>query len=221
MKIVTLAAQKGGVGKTTLAVNLAVAAQLAGLKVALLDLDTQESSCAFADLRTAEEPWIEPMSARRLPGAIEAARANGFDLMVLDTPPAAGSEASEAMSLADIVIVPCPPSIVDLVAIRSTLNALRMIGTPGYVVISRAPPTATALIEDARTIAGRGQIELTPFVLRERSAFRNAWPHGQGVTEFEPEGKAAAEIEELRAFVFEKLQLYSPTELQQKGITHG
>lgn len=221
MKVVTFAAQKGGVGKTTLAINLAIAAEQAGLRVALLDLDRQESASAWADLRAAEEPWIEPMSARRLPGALDSARANGFDLVILDTPPAAGDEASEAMTLSDIVIVPCRPSMVDLTAVRRTANAVRTIGTPGYIVLNQAPPTATALIDDARTIAGRGGIEIAPVVMRDRSAYRSAWPHGQGVTEYEPDGKAAAEVEALRQFVFTELQLYSTVELQKKGAKHG
>lgn len=66
MHIITLAAQKGGVGKTTLAVNLAVAAQAAGIKTALFDLDPQESATAWSERREAELPHVEPISARRL-----------------------------------------------------------------------------------------------------------------------------------------------------------
>lgn len=220
MKIISLAAQKGGVGKTTLAINLAVALQQAGHKVALFDLDRQESASAWADVRTAEEPWIEPMSARRLPAALEAAQGNGFDVVILDTPPAAAEEASEAMRLSDIVIVPCRPSMVDLEAVRRTANAVRTIGTPGFIVMNQAPPTATALIEDAQTIAGRGGIAIAPVVIRERSAFRSAWPHGLGVTEFEPAGKAAAEVAELVRFIATEIQLYSTVELQNE-VKHG
>ena len=71
MQIITLAAQKGGVGKTTLAVNLAVAAQAAGIKTALFDLDPQESATAWSERRKADLPHVEPISARRLAQAIE------------------------------------------------------------------------------------------------------------------------------------------------------
>ena len=94
MHIITLAAQKGGVGKTTLAVNLAVAAEAAGIKTALFDLDPQESATAWSERRTAESPHVEPISARRLDQAIDAAEANGFGLTIIDTPPAAGDRKS-------------------------------------------------------------------------------------------------------------------------------
>src|SRR3546814_3744835 len=97
MKIITIAAQKGGAGKTTLAVNLAVAAQAGGIKTALIDLDPQESATAWSERRTAELPHVEPLSARRLSPWINAAEAEGFALAIIDTPPAAGAEAAEAV----------------------------------------------------------------------------------------------------------------------------
>lgn len=207
MKVITLAAQKGGVGKTTLAVNLAVGAGLAGYKTALIDLDRQESASAWADLRKDERPYVEPVSPRRLAQTIEAARGNGFDLVILDTPPAAGEEASEALRAADLALIPCRPSLIDLEAIKRTAAGVRTTGTPGYVVINTAPPTATVLVDDAREIAGGGGLAIAPVILRERSAYRNAWPHGQGVMEYEPKGKAAAEIAELQTFIIACLQI--------------
>ena len=114
MHIITLAAQKGGVGKTTLAVNLAIAAEAAGIKTALFDLDPQESATAWSERRTAELPHVEPISARRLDQAIDAAEANGFALTIIDTPPAAGAEAAAAAQRADLVVIPCRPSLIDL-----------------------------------------------------------------------------------------------------------
>ena len=105
MQIITLAAQKGGVGKTTLAVNLAVAAQAAGIRTALFDLDPQESATAWSERREAELPHVEPISARRLDQAIDAAEANGFALTIIDTPPAAGAEAAAAAQRADLVVM--------------------------------------------------------------------------------------------------------------------
>src|SRR3546814_15163622 len=86
MKIITIAAQKGGAGKTTLAVNLAVAAQAGGIKTALIDLDPQESATAWSERRTVELPHVEPLSARRLSPWINAAEAEGFALAIIDTP---------------------------------------------------------------------------------------------------------------------------------------
>ncbi|MFL5280054.1 MAG: AAA family ATPase [Rhodopila sp.] len=117
MKKIALIAQKGGVGKTTVAVNLAVAT---GSKAALFDLDPQESAVIWADRRKAEFPHVEFLTERRLPDGLKAAERQGFTLAIIDTPPAAGPQAFTAAQAADLVLIPCRPSLVDLDAIRRT-----------------------------------------------------------------------------------------------------
>ena len=214
MHTITLAAQKGGVGKTTLAVNLAVATQAAGIKTALFDLDPQESATAWSERREAEFPHVEPISARRLNQAIDAAEANGFDLTIIDTPPAAGAEAAAAAPRAALVLIPCRPSLIDLDAIKRTAQLITSTGRSGFVVLNAAPPTATTLLDDARTLAGSTGLTVARVVLRERSAYRAAWPYGLGVTEHEPSGKAAHEIALLRVFLFEELQNCTPADMK-------
>lgn len=206
MQVITLAAQKGGVGKTTLAVNLAVAAQAAGIKTALFDLDPQESATAWSERRKADLPHVEPISARRLAQAIEAAGASGFKLTIIDTPPAAGAEAAEAAQRADLVVIPCRPSLIDLDAIKRTAQLITSTGRAGIVVLNAAPPTATTLLDDARTLAGATGLRVAQGVLRERSAYRAAWPYGLGVMEHEPKGKAATEIALMLDTLLEELQ---------------
>lgn len=214
MHIITLAAQKGGVGKTTLAVNLAVAAQAAGIKTALFDLDPQESATAWSERRKAELPHVEPISARRLNQAIDAAEANGFDLTIIDTPPAAGAEAAAAAQRADLVLIPCRPSLIDLDAIKRTAQLIISTGRSGYVVLNAAPPTATTLLDDARTLAEDTGLKVARAVIRERSAYRAAWPYGLGVIEHEPAGKAAQEVALLRELLFEALQDCTPANVK-------
>lgn len=214
MHVITFAAQKGGVGKTTIAVNFAVAAQAAGLRTALFDLDPQESATAWSERREAELPHVEPISARRLDQAVDAAKANGFNLIVIDTPPAAGAEAAAAAQRADLVLIPCRPSLIDLDAIKRTAQLLTSTGRPGFVVLNAAPPTATALLEDAKALAEDTGLKVARAVLRERSAYRAAWPYGLGVTEHEPSGKAAQEIASLRDFVLDELQSCTPAKLK-------
>src|SRR3546814_18685723 len=95
MKIITIAAQKGGAGTTTLAVNLAVADQAGGIKTALIDLDPQESATAWSERRTAELAHVEPLSARRLSPCIKADEAEGFALAIIQIPPADGADTAE------------------------------------------------------------------------------------------------------------------------------
>jgi len=90
VKTIALIAQKGGVGKTTVAVNLAVATGAVGLKTALFDLDQQESAVVWSDRRSAERPHVEFLTERRLPEALKAASEQGFAVCIIDTPPAAG-----------------------------------------------------------------------------------------------------------------------------------
>lgn len=214
LHIITLAAQKGGVGKTTLAVNLAVAAEAAGIKTALFDLDPQESATAWSERRTAESPHVEPISARRLDQAIDAAEASGFGLTIIDTPPAAGAEAAAAAQRADLVVIPCRPSLIDLDAIKRTAQLITSTGRTGVVVLNAAPPTATTLLDDARTLAEATGLRVARAVLRERSAYRAAWPYGLGVIEHEPKGKAALEIAALQKHIFDDLMNCTPANVK-------
>jgi chromosome partitioning protein len=219
VKTVALIAQKGGVGKTTMAVNLAVAA---GVKTVLFDLDQQESAVIWADRRKAEWPHVEFLTERRLPDGLKAAEESRFTLAVIDTPPAAGPQAFTAAQAADLVLVPCRPSLVDLDAIRRTAQLIKSAGISAYVVFNAAPPGATTLLDDARAIIANTGLAIAPVVVRERSAFRAAWPLGKAVTETEPGSKAALEITTLKDWVFALLQVRTPAKVQRgKAVAHG
>lgn len=251
MKKIALIAQKGGVGKTTLAVNLAVAMQAAGMKTALFDLDLQESAAMWADRRQDEFPHVEFLTERRLPEAFRSAEAQGFSIAIIDTPPAAGPQALTAAESADLILVPCRPNLVDLDAIRRTSKLVKSARKPAFVVFNAVPPGATTLVEDAKAIvekepcevcqgsgatvgtsaltcgacAGRGYVPglvVAPKLLRERSAYRAAWPVGRAVIENEPYGKAAQEISELQDWVCAQLQVCTADALKaQREVAHG
>ena len=218
MKTVALIAQKGGVGKTTLAVNLAVAAG----RTALFDLDQQESAVVWADRRRDELPHVEFLTDRRLRDGLSAAEEKGFDLAIVDTPPAAGSEALTAAEAADLILVPCRPSLLDIDAIRRTAQLIRATGLPAFAVINAAPHSATTLLADTRRLIADKGLPIAPVVLRERGAYRAAWPLGKAVTEIEPRGKAAEEVSELKNWVFAQLQVCTPDGVQKAGaLLHG
>src|SRR5580704_1393439 len=204
MKTIALVAQKGGVGKTTIAANLAVAA---GVPTALFDLDPQESAVIWADRRQNETPHVEFLTERRLPEALKAAEQGDFELVIIDTPPAAGPQAFTAAQAADLILIPCRPSLVDLDAIRRTAQLVKSAGVPAFVVFNAAPHSATTLLEDARAIVAESGLMTAPTVLRERGAYRAAWPIGKTVIETEPKGKAAKEISALANWVLAQLQV--------------
>ena len=211
MKTIALIAQKGGVGKTTLAINLAVAS---GLRVAIFDMDQQESAAIWADRRKSDMPHVEFLTERRLAEGLKAAERGAFDLAIIDTPPAAGPQALTAAQAADLILIPCRPSLVDLDAIRRTAQLVKTVAVPAFVVFNAAPHSATTLLEDARAIAEGAGLNAAPIVLRERSAYRASWPLGKAVIETEPGSKAAQELLELKDWVLAQLQMCTPSTSQ-------
>jgi chromosome partitioning protein len=213
VKTIALIAQKGGVGKTTLAVNLAVAT---GRRTILFDLDQHESAVIWADRRKNEMPHVEFLTERRLSEGLKAAERGKFELAIIDTPPAAGPQAFTAAQAADLILIPCRPSLIDLDAIRRTAQLVKSAGVPAFVVFNAAPHSATTLLEDARAIVEDSGLMTAPTVLRERSAYRAAWPLGKTVVETQPKGKAAQEISGLAKWVLAQLQVCTPSKVQKR-----
>ena len=197
MHIITFAAQKGGVGKSTLAVNLAVAAEASGIRTALFDLDPQESATAWSERRQEEAPHVEPISARRLDQAIDAAAASGFGLTIIDTPPAAGTEAAAAAQRADLVLIPCRPSAFDLSAIQTTAKLVQLLRKPAFVVFTAGAPNAPRVYAEAGELVECYGTPACPVIIPDRAAYRHASAEGRSVMETEPAGRAASDIRQL------------------------
>jgi chromosome partitioning protein len=124
-----------------------------------------------------------------------------------------------AVEAADLVLIPCRPSLVDLDAIRRTAQLVKAARVPAFVVFNAAPHGATTLLDDARAIvADTTGLSVAPVTLRERSAFRAAWPLGKAVLETEPRGKAAKEISQLHNWVFAQLQVCTPDNVQDAKV---
>src|SRR5215212_1378238 len=114
MKTITILSQKGGAGKTTIALHLAVAAELDGQQTAIIDLDPQASATSWGDSRAAETPAVVSAQASRLTQVLEAARKAGATLAIIDTAPHSESAALAAARAADLILIPCRPAILDL-----------------------------------------------------------------------------------------------------------
>jgi chromosome partitioning protein len=196
MKIIAIISQKGGAGKTTLAVHLATAAASAGHTAAVIDLDPQATAASWGDRRTAEAPEVISGQAARLPALVNAARQNGADFLVLDTAPNADQVVSLAARAADLVLIPCRAATFDLEAIETTLMLARAALKPAYVVLNAVPPRSGVGKEAAEGLAARGA-QVAPHQLTHRAAFAHGVIDGRSAQEFEPHGKAADEIEAL------------------------
>ena len=195
MKTLAIISQKGGAGKTTLALHLAVAAQAKGRQVAIIDLDPQSSAAGWWDSRQADTPVVVSAQATRLGQVLDAAKQGGADLSILDTAPHSESAALAAARAADLILIPCRPAILDLRAIGSTIDLAKLAGKPCAVVLNAVPPRG--LVKDAQeAIAGYG-VPVAPFYLAQRAAFAHALIAGQTAQEYEPNGKAAEEAVQL------------------------
>ena len=206
MKIVAFMGQKGGTGKTTLAVHIAVVAGQEGQKVVLIDTDPQQSATFWGDSRKAETPIVATATPGQLPEVLAAARAEGVTLVVLDSAPHSSPNASEVARFADFIVIPTRASAFDLAAAESTVKIVKAANKPfGFVLnaIDQKVAESGEALEFLDTQYGGA---VAPYRVANRIAFARAIATGQGATEFDvTEGKARAEIKLLWKWIKEKL----------------
>jgi chromosome partitioning protein len=194
MRVVSILSQKGGAGKTTLAVHLATAATLAGFEAAIVDLDQQATAEAWGDWREGEPP--EVISAKPATLARELAKMErvGADFIVIDTPGAADAAARQAADVADLILIPCRPVAFDLHAIQQSAGLVKSSGKPGFVVFNSVPASTRSLRNDAQEIVRRYGLTVAPVWLADRAAYRRSVEQGKSVQETDPKSKADQEV---------------------------
>jgi chromosome partitioning protein len=197
-RIITVAQQKGGAGKTTLAAHLAVAYSTMKMRVVAVDIDPQQSLSRWYALR---QERLGDAGAGVLVSAIEGWRARvevdrvaaGHDVVIIDSPPHAETEARIAIRAADLVVVPVQPSPMDLWATRPTLDLAASERVPVLLVFNRVLPRANlteAMEDEAKHLGAR----IARARLGNRVAFASALAEGRAVGESQPRGRAAQEI---------------------------
>lgn len=205
MKTLALVTQKGGSGKSTIAASLAVAAEEAGERVFLLDLDRQGTLGRWIDRRTADTPAFDKVANEpQLEAALATIEKQKFSLVILDTAGADSPLATAAIRMADLCLIPTRPTPADLEATQPTLQAVQSTRTAFAFVLNQAPARSTRLNEAASGLKMMGVLAQPP--IGQRNDHQDAIGIGQGVTEFSPHGKAADEIRELWAWVKKKMK---------------
>lgn len=197
MPVIAIVSQKGGSGKTTLAVHLAAAATAAGTVACIIDTDPQATAAAWGDWRGGAEPEVITTPPTRLGKTIEDAGKLGAEVIVVDTPPFADVAAREAVKLADLVLVPTRPRAFDLHAIQTTADLVRYAGKPAFVVFNAAPARGAQLFAEASSIVENLGLQVCPIGFADRAAFHHSTGAGKVASETDPEGKAAGEAEAL------------------------
>jgi chromosome partitioning protein len=197
--VITVAQQKGGSGKTTIAANLAVALARAGHSVALLDTDPQGSLGRwFMARRDLGDPGLDFATASAWGVSYECDKLRKLhDFIIVDTPPKVDADLRPALRESDLVLVPVAASQVDVWATESVLDLARREGRSAMVVVNRAK-AGTRVLEEVIAAVAALEVRQAQTVLGNRVAYAETLGQGRGVLE---RGKGAwtAEIEALTA----------------------
>jgi chromosome partitioning protein len=193
--VITVAQQKGGAGKTTLAANLAAA--MAGTRrVALLDIDPQRSLARWHAIRTARKTAaairFADVSGWRLAAELEKLKRD-CDVVIVDSPPQVETDAKLAVRGADLVLVPVQPSPPDFWAAEATLKLAASEKRPARIVLNRAPAGGKLRAQVEQEILASGY-SVFASVIGNRTGFAGAFAAGLGITEVAPTSVAAREL---------------------------
>ena len=208
MQTISIISQKGGAGKTTLALHLATAATAAGLVTLVVDTDPQATACKWHIWRGGHEPdVIDCASHALLKRKLEQASELGADLAIIDTPPHADIMAREAGKAADIILIPCRPRAFDLDAIQTTADLARASGKPSYVSFTAGHTHSPIVYQEAEELINIFNLTVAPVMLPERAAFHHSVGQGKTAQEYEPRGKAARDVANLWTWICQQLNL--------------
>lgn len=193
MKVIATSSLKGGAGKTTLTLHLATATEHAGIRTAVVDLDPQQAAAKWSDGREATRPPVTSAMATRLPRVLSELERDGTALVFLDTAAHAEAILTPALDAADFVLIPCRPTAIDIQHLAVTGQLVASRGKPAAVVLNAVNERVAEYEQARRAVANMG-LTVAPVSISNLVGYSRALTAGQGVTEFEPAGKAAQEI---------------------------
>ncbi len=204
MYTIALVARKGGSGKTTVAVHLALAAWLRGVHVLLADVDPQLSATEALRARAALGPARITTIPSKLYGLQMDAVRQGMELMIIDTAAGAPVDHAHAVVLADLSVVVVRPSFLDLAAAIESVAMIRRVKKPVLMVVNQAPPTRDGVESPSvrralKALAVLGQ-PIAPTLIRSRQTYQTALENGRSAEEVGPPA-AAREVAELWAYI--------------------
>jgi chromosome partitioning protein len=199
MRVVTMSSRKGGAGKTTISCHLAVEAERCGLgPVAIIDTDEMAGLRKWWEARQAATPVLVEIE-KDLPSTLEALKGQGFNLVLIDTPPALTETATAAVLAADLVLIPVQPSPDDLRAVGGTVSLANSAKRNKAFVMNRVKKRVRLTAEAAVALSQHGAI--APAMIHDRVDYAAAKTGGMTAPELDPTGPAAGEIAALWAYV--------------------
>jgi chromosome partitioning protein len=202
MRTLAVIARKGGSGKTTVAINLAIAAHRRGLNTLLADSDPQRSAVDVLKGRRAIDgpAVVETVSLRLCALQASSVRA-GIDAFVIDTPAGEVEELAHAIVLADVSVLVIRPTLLDFAALLRTLQVVRQLRKRAVVVLNQAPPTRAGVeppaVRKALEVLRLLRLPASPVILRTRAVYQAALERGCSAEEQTGDVAAAKEIDDL------------------------
>lgn len=201
--VIALAQQKGGVGKSTLAIHMSVELLRRGFSVAIIDLDPQGTVIKWRARRDDPEPLVITSDITSLKKRIDDHR--GHDFIVLDLPGRRGPDVTSGLRMSDMILVPSRPLDIDIEASGETIAACQRLGKRYAFVMTVVPPAGKRAHDFTGGITARGY-PVIPAIIMDRLDYPDAISEGLGVTEYRPNGKAAAEIGAFTTAVMKEMQ---------------
>lgn len=190
---------KGGVGKSTTAINLSVEWMRRGRRVLLVDADPQGTCLTWSNV--ALEAGIPAPTVVAVGDNVRQAvpeLAANAEVILIDTAGRVGKRLASALMIADIAIVPCKPYPADIWALAETVESIQSVrelrpDLHAHILINGAD-TRTTLSRDARENIATAGLPVLQTRLLSRVAFAEACAAGKGITTYQPKSPAAAEL---------------------------
>jgi chromosome partitioning protein len=206
MKVIVLANQKGGAGKTTIAGHLSVQAEADGAgPVALIDTDPQGSLSAWWNERQAPTPLFAQVELVNLASQLVALEQSGIRVVIIDTPPAVTATIASVIGVADLVVIPSRPSPHDLRAVGSTVDLVEAAGKPMVFVVNGAATRARITGDAAVALSQHGKV--APVTIYQRTDFAQSMTDGRTAQELDSGSRSASEVAELWSYVRKQLRI--------------
>jgi chromosome partitioning protein len=205
VRTISVISRKGGTGKTTISMHLAIRNHLAGQSVMLADIDPQLSSIESLKMRSVAGPTGSASSGPKLFTLQTAARKAGVETLVIDTPPGREDDILPAISLSDLAVMVVRPTFLDLKAAALTARMIQQLQRPGLIVLNQTPACDDGVeqlqVKNALEALALLNLPIAPHYIRTRVEYQDALAAGCSVEELDANGAAADEVREVSAYI--------------------